>query len=150
MEKTNQNSELLEIYKLHCEMADRVSQRRSQTNQFYITVLSALIGILSLSTSNEFRTYFNYMAIIGGLMGIFLCVIWIVNIRSYRQLNTAKFKTLHEVESRLSFQFYSEEWKHLGEGKDAKKYYQLTKIEQFAPVLLSLPFILLILLGFFK
>lgn len=150
MEKINQSSELLEIYKLHCEIGDRVSQRRSQTNQFYITVLSALIGILSLSTSNEFRTYFNYMAIIGGLMGIILCLIWIVNIRSYRQLNTAKFKTLHEVEKRLSFQFYSEEWTHLGEGKDSKKYYQLTKIEQFAPILLSLPFILLILLGFFK
>lgn len=42
------------------------------------------------------------------------------------QLNSAKFKTLHEVEKKLEFQFYIEEWKHLGGGKDAKKYYQLT------------------------
>lgn len=150
MEKSNQNFEnnaLVEIYKLHCEMADKVSQRRSQANHFYITILSALIGILSLSSEEKLQNYFKFMMIIGGFMGVLLCIIWIVNIRSYRQLNSAKFKALHDLELKLPFQFYSEEWKYLGEGNDSKKYFQLTKIEQFAPVLFSIPFIILIVLG---
>ena len=35
---------LLEQYKLFIEMADRVSQRRDQSNRFYVTFVSAIAG----------------------------------------------------------------------------------------------------------
>ena len=37
---------LLEQYKLYVEMADRVSQRRDQSNRFYVTIVSALAAIV--------------------------------------------------------------------------------------------------------
>ena len=43
----------LEIYKLHAEMADRVTQRRLQTNRFYISLLTGLIALLSLRNFSE-------------------------------------------------------------------------------------------------
>ncbi len=39
---------ILEEYKLYVEMADRVSARRIETNKFYITLLTALLAILTL------------------------------------------------------------------------------------------------------
>jgi hypothetical protein len=39
---------LMEQYKICVEMADRVSVRRNQANSFYISLLSALIALLSL------------------------------------------------------------------------------------------------------
>ena len=40
------NNHLLEQYKLYVEMADRVSQRRDQSNRFYVTIVSALAAIV--------------------------------------------------------------------------------------------------------
>lgn len=37
---------LLAQYKLFVEMADRVSQRRDQSNRFYVTFVSAIAGLL--------------------------------------------------------------------------------------------------------
>lgn len=145
----NKNTEILEIYKLHCEMADRTSQRRNQTNQFYITALSVFVGILSLSNTSELKPHFNQISLIGGIMGLILCIVWAINIRSYRQLNSAKFKVLHEIEKKLEFQFFIEEWKHLGGGKFNKKYYRLTVIERYIPALFCIPFIILIAVSLF-
>ncbi|RDD97660.1 hypothetical protein DTW92_07525 [Paracoccus pantotrophus] len=38
------DKEVLEIYKMLVEMADRVSQRRQSANSFYLTVNTAIIG----------------------------------------------------------------------------------------------------------
>lgn len=40
-------NQILELYKLHVEMTDRVSQRRGSLSQFYITVLTGIIGGLA-------------------------------------------------------------------------------------------------------
>ena len=42
----NYQDHLLEQYKLYVEMADRVSQRRDQSNRFYVTIISALVALL--------------------------------------------------------------------------------------------------------
>jgi hypothetical protein len=40
---------LLEEYKLYVQMADNVSARRAQANQFYISVLSALLAVVAFA-----------------------------------------------------------------------------------------------------
>ena len=47
----SEQNERLEIYKLHAELADRVSQRREGANRLYVTLLLG-IGIVSYC-SNE-------------------------------------------------------------------------------------------------
>jgi hypothetical protein len=142
---TEEKEEIMEIYKLHVEMADRVSQRRGQTNKFYISLLSALLAIISFYiTSTVLVNYRNIFILIFGILGILLCILWALNINSYKQLNTGKFKVLNEIEGKLVYQFYKREWELLGEGKDKVKYFELTKIEKFAPLLLSIPFLMLI------
>ena len=138
------NEHLLEQYKLYVEMADRISERRMQTNKFYISLLSGVLALFSILVS---MSKFNQTVIfiIVSLLGIALCILWHINIRSYRQLNSGKFKVIHEMEQYLPFPCYDKEWELLGEGKEKSKYLQLTRVEKYVPLILSIPYIFLFL-----
>ena len=41
----DEKQELLEIYKLHAELFDRLGKQRTTTNRFYLVILSLLFGI---------------------------------------------------------------------------------------------------------
>ena len=143
---------LLEQYKIYVEMADRISNRRAQTNNFYVSVISALLGIITITSSifgNQILTSTKSLSsafIAISLLGLFLCTIWFINILSYRQLNSGKFQVIHEMEKCLPYKCYDREWVVLGKGKDIRKYLPLTHIEQYVPVLLAIPFFLMLLL----
>lgn len=141
----------LEQYKLYVEMADRISERRMKANQFYMTLLSGLLVILSFAFHKENQASIGeYQAVIIlsiGLIGTTFCQLWWININSYRQLNSQKFKVIHDLEAKLPFSPYAKEWKLLGEGKDAKKYFQLTRIERAIPLIIMLPYLVLLFFG---
>ena len=83
--------ELLELYKLHAELADRVSQRREGANRLYAGLLTGFtafaIALLRFGTGD---VPMNIILFIDGAVGASLSVSWYVVIRSYRQLNTGK------------------------------------------------------------
>ena len=141
MTDSNQN-ELLEIYKLHSELADRVSQRREGANRLYVSLLSGLAVLLAallrlgVGDGGPLKIVFSSTGAIGAL----LSVSWYVVIRSYRQLNTGKFKALHELEGKLAYPFFKREWELLAEGKDMKKYWKLTTVEVGLPCIFLLLF----------
>lgn len=135
---------LVEQYKLYVEMADNVSARRTQTNSFYVTVLSGLLAVLSLVIESVPSEAQNIAFGAVAVLGVILCYIWFINIRSYQQLNTGKFAVIHELEQQLPYSGYAREWKFLGEGREGKKYLQLTRVEQNVPLLLAIPYVLLL------
>lgn len=141
-------SEQLEQYKLYVQMADKVSERRIQANTFYITLLTGLFALLSIVVerglvSNVQASLFAAV----GLLGILLCFIWWTNIRSYRQLNSGKFKVIHEMEQDLPFRCYAREWELLKEGKQHKTYFPLSHVEQYVPLLFTIPYLALLLVA---
>lgn len=137
---------LIDQYKLYVTMADRISDRRGQDNRFYITILSSLFVILSYIVGNKlYLNILNYITALIAFFGILLCIIWFIQIRSYNQLNSAKFQIIHEMELQLPFQAYLCEWEVLGHGKDKNKYFPLTHVEKYIPLLMALPFILLLI-----
>ncbi|MFQ5709604.1 MAG: hypothetical protein ACE5HO_19280 [bacterium] len=141
----NDQEMILEQYKLYVEMADRISSRRAQTNKFYIGILSGILALLSVLIEKDLLT--NHQApvfLAVSLLGIGLNILWYVNIRSYRQLNTGKFKVIHEMEQHLPFHCYDREWQLLGEGAEKGKYLQLTRVEPFLPFILAIPYVLLL------
>ena len=133
---------LLEQYKLYVEMADRISERRLQTNKFYISLLTGLSTLLSIFISVKTFNQ-NVIFIIISLLGITLCILWHTNIWSYRQLNSGKFKVIHEMEHYLPFPCYEKEWKLLEGGKEKNMYLQLTKVERYIPLILAVPYFFL-------
>mgnify|MGYP001756840187 FL=1 len=65
--------------------------------------------------------------------------------KSYRQLNSGKFKVVHEIEDMLPLAPYAAEWVALGEGKDENLYLPLTHVENWVPVTFGLLYLLLAL-----
>lgn len=137
--------ELLEIYKLHAELADRVSQRREGANRLYVSLLTAILVLLA--------TFLRYGAgaipvkailTAGGVLGALLSASWYIVIRSYRQLNTGKFKALHELEEKLAYPFFKREWEFLGKGEKKSLYRKLTVVESRLPLVFLAFFVILI------
>lgn len=142
---------LLEQYKLYVEMTDRVSTRRSQTNRFYVSLLSGLLALLSLVASNGGLGQIPIVLFVAvAALGMLLCLLWHVNIRVYRQLNWGKFQVINEMEQHLPFQSYDREWKILQEGKRGSRFRGISKVEQFVPFIVALPFVLLLVYSFVK
>ena len=118
----------LEIYKLYVGMADNISARRQSANSFFLTVNTALIAIVGyMSGENE---EINWVV---NLAGMVLCYSWYRLVRSYKDLNTGKFKVVHEIEKMLPLAPYDAEWDALGRGNDPKLYLPFTHIEMWVP-----------------
>lgn len=137
-----QKQELLEIYKLHAELADRVSQRRDGANRLYVSLLVGLVlfaaAILRFGTDGLSVDVVLFWT---GALGSILSVSWYIVIRSYRQLNTGKFNALQDMERQLAYPFFTKEWELLGEGKKRSRYWRLTVVETALPSALLLLFI---------
>ena len=125
-------SHLLQQYKLYVEAADRVSARRATANTFFLGTNTALVTIMGFAIPQLLEQH-SLWAILYTIGGIFLNYYWNTIINSYRQLNSAKFQVIHELEQRLPAKLYDYEWELLGKGVNAKKYKQLTKVEQSIP-----------------
>jgi hypothetical protein len=85
------------------EMADRVSARRGLANSFFLTINTTILGILGTHAASW------YLAV----AGIILCISWWALLKSYRDLNAAKFKVILAMEKNLPAQPYGDEWDHL-------------------------------------
>ena len=129
-----ERSELLEIYRLHAELADRVSQRREGANRLYVSLLLALVLFLAaLLRFGAGDVPGDVIVGTVGIIGVVLSISWLLVIRSYRQLNTGKLKALEELETRLEYPFFKCEWQLLGKGKDRGMYWRLTQAEAVLP-----------------
>ena len=132
----NYQAHLLEQYKMFVEMADRVSARRGQANTFYISLLSALLALLSLIIDKDlFTGPSSILLFFTSIVGLALCLGWYVNIQSYKQLNGLKFEVINEMELSLPFPCYKREW-DIREEKIRNKeagYTLLTTVEKFVP-----------------
>ena len=148
-EPSSKNSELLEIYKIHAEHAERVAQRREGANRLYVGILTGfLVAVVALTRLGLGEMLVSdVLTLVGGLIGIVLCLSWYLVIRSYRQLNTAKFAILHELEGKLPFDFFKREWEQLQEGKKLNKYLNITKAEMTLPMLFGVLFLALAIWG---
>ena len=141
--------ELLEIYKLHAELADRVSQRREEANRLFVSLLTGtLIFLVALLRYGAETMPVGAILTAVSIFGIFLSAAWYIIIRSYRQLNSGKFAALHELEEKLAYPFFKREWELLEEGKSRSRYWKLTVVETFLPVIFALLYLALIIIFF--
>ena len=148
-EPSSKDSELMEIYKLHAEFSDRVAQRREGANRLYAGILTGfLVAVVALTRLGLGEMLVSdVLTLVGGLVGIILCLSWYLVIRSYRQLNTGKFATLHELEEKLPFAFFKREWELLEKGTGIKKYLNVAKAEMTLPILFGILFLALVIWG---
>lgn len=128
---------LFEQYKLYVDSAQKNSDRRQNANNYFITISAAIFSIIGLTFKGEDIVDVQWIKVILSVVGIAISVIYWFLIRSYRQLNSGKFQVIHEIEKNLPLTIYEYEWKILGEGKDGKKYYPFSHVQQFVPWVLG-------------
>jgi hypothetical protein len=122
-------ADLLEQYKLYVEMADRISERRQSANSYFLSVNSAILAFVGYVTSKESSDYLWLL----GIAGATLSFLWYRLIRSYRDLNTAKFKVVHQIEKKLPISPYDAEWNAMGRGENPTLYKPVSHIEGGVP-----------------
>ncbi|RKU22897.1 hypothetical protein C6503_03805 [Candidatus Poribacteria bacterium] len=139
--------ELLEIYKLHAELADSISKQRVAANRFYILVYSGLAVLFSAFLQHKNGVPLGWLMVGFGVLGMLLASAWYIVICSFRQLNTGKFEVLHELEEKLSYPFFKREWDILTKGTGSKNYRRLTRVETFVPIIFGSCFAVLLVIG---
>lgn len=132
---------LLEQYKLYIELADRVSARRSAANTFFLTLNTAVFTAIGVFWQNP-PTASPWLGVFPAAVLVFQCLVWFWTIRSYRQLNAAKWVVVGALEEQLpASPWWRAEWKALGEGKDPSLYWPLTHVEQWVPFVFAVAYI---------
>jgi hypothetical protein len=132
---------LLDQYRLYVEMADRVSSRRGLANTFFLTLNTAVftaIGVLWKDKPDAPGWWLIFpLAVL-----LTECMLWFWTIRSYRQLNSGKFAVVGALEERLPAQMYwKAEWVALGKGKDPARYWPVTHVEQWVPLVFAATYV---------
>ena len=103
---------VLELYKIAVESADRVTARRGTANSYYLTVQTAFIAVLAVVAPQGPKTP-AWQAAVASTAGIMLSACWWLQLRSYRDLNKAKFTVITEVEKQLPVKVFTDEWDSL-------------------------------------
>jgi hypothetical protein len=148
---------LLEQYKLYVQMADKISERRSTANSFFLSLngfLLAVLGALPYLRSNT--SGFDYVwLIVVAAAGITFCSTWITVIKSYRKLNEAKFTIIGELEQKLPVATYDIEWEYLTSADKkmesaphSARYFPLTLVEARVPVICIILYVAIIIGAF--
>ena len=124
MENTTEDKELLLNQWQTCvDMANSVSQRRDNMNNIFITLNLAIMAAVSIT--------WNIKSLFILIAGITICILWMLNIRNYKLLNTAKFNVINSIEEKLPSAPFKDEWQFL---KNSKKYMDSTTLERILPI----------------
>lgn len=139
------DSRVLDLHKLAVEMADRVSARRANANAFFLTVQTAFVAVLGIATP-ALRDAPWWTALAVALAGVVLSASWWLQLRSYRDLNRAKFAVINAVEKELPVKVFTDEWASLKQDPVPKwrgRYAELGTIERVVPVVFVALYVLL-------
>jgi hypothetical protein len=109
-------------------------------------VNSSLLTVFGIAASQNIAG--AWLAIIP-LAGFLVSLTWFSLVLSYKNLNTAKFKVIHELESYLPAALFKYEWEACGGGK-SKAYIPITHLERWIPVTFAVVYLALAVYVLFR
>lgn len=124
---------LLEQYKLFVESAQRVSEKRITTSNYLLTVCSTLLTLFGIASGLHIGGLWLLIIPMAGLLVSFT---WYSLVVSYKNLNTAKFEVIHELENHLPAGLFRHEWYCCDHGR-GKAYRPITHWERWIPVIFA-------------
>lgn len=140
MTASSDSDEAARLYAVSVEMADRVSARRGLANQFYLSIETLLLGVpaffgLSTPTDDHFDPR---SAMLLAAIGVVVSAAWWLQLRSYRQLNAAKFEVILKIEAdHFAIHPFSDEWDSLKKDRVEGwrgRYAELGTVERLVPI----------------
>lgn len=136
-------ADLFAQYKLYVESAAKISERRESANNYLLTVNAFLVTLYGLLAASRYKGYWSILVPIAGVL---VSVAWHRIITSYRDLNSVKFKVIHELEREMPAALYCYEWHKAEEGRGSA-YHPLSHLERWVPIIFILLYIVLAIFG---
>ena len=136
MSEDKGTGQYLELYKIAVEMADRISARRATANTFFLTVNTALLAFVSTGPKNML-----WLVVLGGIA---FSATWWALIKSYRDMNEAKFDVITTMENKLEAKIFGDEWRKLKEDRPRSwrgRYVEFNIIERFVPAVFAVLYV---------
>lgn len=124
-------TELLELYKIFVDTSLKASENRLKINTFFITLNTAIIGSSGFINSELILIF-----------GCCINAVWFNLLSSCKQLNTAKFKVICQMEKELCYKCFAKEQ------EEYKKYNRkpFAHLEQELPILISIVYVIMLLI----
>jgi hypothetical protein len=135
---------LLEQYKVYVQTSQQVSERRQNSNNYLLTLNSSLVTLFVVLLSTFGHHRWNVLIPITGLV---ICFIWYSLVDSYKDLNTAKFAVIHELENQLPAALFRHEWYVCGHNRKKTDkpiediYVPLTHLERWIPLVFAVLYV---------
>lgn len=127
---------LVEQYKLAIMMADKISDRRATTNNFFLTLN---VGIVSIN--GIFNDKFTLLL---HIVAISICAVWFLLLENYKKLNNVKFKIINDIEKELPKNIMTYEWYLLQQ----EKHKTFSGYEKWIPIIFILFYMISLLCNY--
>lgn len=135
----------IEQYKAYLQDVGNIGVRHENSRKFYLSVVSALFVFVSMAGEEGiFANVRGNVLTLTGLVGILLCIVWVMHMQAFGAIYRAKFDVLRGIENKHGlFHIFDEEWSFL---KANPRFRMLTFIDSVTPVLFLLVFVALLYL----
>lgn len=120
---TKDNDAVLAQWQTCVEMASEVSSRRDSMNNLFVTINLGLLATISF--------FWKIETILLIIAGICICVLWLKLIANYKHLNEAKYTVITDIEKKLPYKAFYDEWLIL---ENNKSYKNSTALEKALPI----------------
>ena len=146
---------VLDQYKAYLEDLGNFGSRYTTSNGFYLSVITALLGILALAKPNAvFEGPQAYLGLAVSAFAVLVCMVWSRSVASYRKLFAIKFHILRKMENEGHlFPIYKLEDEMRGDEKqehEKRGKVAILQNERMIPLILSLPFLTILVWSAFK
>jgi hypothetical protein len=140
--------DVLDLYKMYVASADKISERRQTANSFFLTLNTTLVGLVGyLNFSRDPKEANPTIFALVAMAGMLICYMWYSMIRSYKNMNTGKFKVINTIEKMLPIRPYEAEWVALEQGKNPRRYLEFSQVEKNIPRVFFLLHLIVLLMS---
>lgn len=101
----SEKDETLELYRVMVETVTANEQRRQQISAVFITLIAA--GFAAVGAISDFELIYVTVP------AAFISIVWWSQLRYLKRLASAKFHVIGQLENKLSYRPFEEEWRFL-------------------------------------
>ncbi|MCB9585273.1 MAG: hypothetical protein H6718_07740 [Polyangiaceae bacterium] len=130
---------LLEQYKMAVDSSLRVTEWRYRANQFGLAAVGGMLAAFGWVVKAAGESA-RWPLVAACIFGVVFALYWLQTIRSHRQLNSAKFKIIHQIEVRFPVRFFAAEWELVKLSTGTARYRSFSRLDEALVIIICLLF----------
>jgi hypothetical protein len=124
-------------YKYFTERAQHRSERRQQASQIYLTVNTAIFGLIALLIKDSgLKGWSLVVAVLPlFLVGVFICLTWSKIISEFKRIIGWQYEQLRDMEKHIknSYKMHTKEWEEFYQPIESKGNFSFSNLESRLP-----------------